>query len=153
MSKVYDEDCRLYLTMLQSNIERMATNCKNCKTWMITMVTAFMALESAVKAVNEWILLGLLPIVLFWYLDAFYLSLERGMRNRERNFINSVNDNKDVSSMLFNFQPLITNTDDVEQGVKATCGVWKTESVWPFYVIPMVVLILLYIAIAFKFCI
>lgn len=150
MSTVYDEDSRLYLTMLQSNIERMATNSKNCKTWMITIVTAFMALESAIQTVNEWILLGLLPIALFWYLDALYLSLERGIRNRERYFINKVNENRDVSGLLFDFQPLTKDTDDVDKGFKSTFGVWKTESILVFYIIPMVVLVLLYIT--FKFC-
>lgn len=146
MSKAYNEDSRLYITMLQSNIERMATNSRNCKAWMITIVTAFMALESAIQNINEWILLGILPVVLFWYLDSFYLSLERGMRNREQAFITAFNKGEDVSNLLFVFQPIKAKSDDIEKGIKETGGVWKTDSIFPFYLTPIVVLILLYIA-------
>ena len=74
---------RQYLEMMQGNIERMATNSSNCKAWMVTIVAAVMALQCSIDALNGWILLGIFPVVLFWYLDVFYLHLERGMRNRE----------------------------------------------------------------------
>lgn len=36
------EPTRHYLSMLQDNITRMATNSANCKTWTITIVTALL---------------------------------------------------------------------------------------------------------------
>ena len=64
-----NDDDHQYLQMLQGNIERMAANSANCKAWMVTIVSALMALQCSVQALNGWILLGLLPIVLFWFLD------------------------------------------------------------------------------------
>lgn len=81
----YNDDDRQYLQMMQSNIERMADNSANCKTWMVAFVTAFMALGSSIAVARYWLLLGIIPILLFWYLDTFYLHLERAMRNRNRN--------------------------------------------------------------------
>lgn len=82
---LYNDDDRQYLQMMQSNIERMAANSANCKTWMVAFVTAFMALGSSIAVARYWLLLGIIPILLFWYLDTFYLHLERAMRNRNRN--------------------------------------------------------------------
>lgn len=83
---ILNDDDRQYLSMLQGNIERMAGNSANCKTWMVTIVSALMALQCSLDDLNRWILLGILPIVLFWYLDVYYLHLERGMRNLETFF-------------------------------------------------------------------
>ena len=63
---LYNDDDRQYLQMMQENIERMAANSSNCKAWMVTIVSAMMALQCSVEALNGWILLGVLPIVLFW---------------------------------------------------------------------------------------
>lgn len=82
---LYNDDDRQYLQMMQNNIERMAANSANCKTWMVAFVTAFMALGSSFAVARYWLLLGIIPILLFWYLDTFYLHLERAMRNRNRN--------------------------------------------------------------------
>ena len=68
-----NDDERQYLEMIQGNIERMAANSANCKTWMVTIVSALMALQCAKPDLNGWILLGILPVFLFWYLDVFYL--------------------------------------------------------------------------------
>lgn len=82
---LYNDDDLQYLQMMQSNIERMAANSANCKTWMVAFVTAFMVLGSSIAVARYWLLLGIIPILLFWYLDTFYLHLERAMRNRNRN--------------------------------------------------------------------
>lgn len=68
-NNIYNDDDRQYLEMMQGNIERMAANSANCKTWMVTIVAAVMALQCSISALNGWILLSILPVVLFWYLD------------------------------------------------------------------------------------
>lgn len=62
---IYNDDDRQYLEMMQGNIERMAANSANCKTWMVTIVAGVMALQCSISALNGWILLGILPVVLF----------------------------------------------------------------------------------------
>lgn len=135
-----NDDDRQYLEMLQGNIERMAANSANCKAWMVTIVSALTALQCSVQALSGWILLGLLPIVLFWYLDVYYLHLERGMRNRETAFLNFLRSHltDGYERMLFDFKPLMIRKkelteEQMRQGLVATDDRWFTKSVIPFY--------------------
>lgn len=137
---LYNDDDRQYLEMMQGSIERMAASSANCKAWMVTIVAAVMALQCSIDALNGWILLGILPVVLFWYLDVFYLHLERGMRNRETVFLNMLRSGQmeGYKEALFNFKPLMIGkkelTDEQKgQGLVATDDRWFTESVKPFY--------------------
>lgn len=146
-----EEDNRQYLGMLQGNIERMAANSANCKTWMVTIVSAMMALQCTVDDLNGWILLGILPIVLFWYLDVYYLHLERGMRNRETVFVNILksNDLAGYEEALFNFKPLMIKKDELtkdkaQEGLVATDDRWLTKSVVPFYGMALVAVVIIW---------
>lgn len=140
MNNFLNDDDRQYLQMLQGNIERMAANSANCKAWMVTIVSALTALQCSVQALNGWILLGLLPIVLFWYLDVYYLHLERGMRNRETAFMNFLRSRQTegYEAMLYDFRPLMIGKKDLtveqkQQGLVATNDRWFSKSVIPFY--------------------
>lgn len=140
-------ECEQYINLLHDIINRMAANSANCKTWMVTIVTAFMALQCSIQSINGWVLLGLLPVILFWYLDAMYLKLERGFRNRERDFMNSIYNAKteeDRSNIsLFNFKVLNNDVNDDKMGFKSTKNVWLSKSVLPFYLVPCVIVLLL----------
>lgn len=139
-ANMLNDDDRQYLEMMQGNIERMAANSANCKTWMVTIVAAVMALQCTMDALNGWIFLGVLPVVLFWYLDVYYLHLERGMRNRETCFLNILRsgDMKGYQEALFNLAPYMIKKENLteelkKQGLVATNDRWITESVIPFY--------------------
>lgn len=139
-NNIYNDDDRQYLEMMQGNIERMAANSANCKTWMVTIVAAVMALQCSISALNGWVLLGILPVVLFWYLDVYYLHLERGMRNRETEFMNILRSGKmeGYQEALFNLAPYMIKKKDLKeemkkQGLVATDDRWLTKSVVPFY--------------------
>ena len=90
MENMLNDDERQYLQMMQDNITRMATNSVNVKTWLVTIVAGILAIGGNIENVNYWLLLAIVPIVVFWYLDAFYLNIERGLRNREQRFLNIV---------------------------------------------------------------
>lgn len=143
-SNIYNDDDRQYLQMMQSNIERMVANSANCKTWMVAFVTAFMALSSSIAVAKYWLLLGIIPILLFWYLDTFYLHLERGMRNRERDFMNKYGGtDEEYKKSLFNFEPLMVKEDDTENGFVSTNNRWFSASTVLFYGIAIVTVIVL----------
>lgn len=143
-TNLYNDDDRQYLQMMQNNIERMATNSANCKTWMVAFVTAFMALSSSIAVNKYWLALGIVPVLLFWYLDTFYLHLERGMRNRERDFLNKRASCKEeeYAKMLFDFKPLMLKEDNVEQELVATNDRWFSKSTAPFYCIALTVVLI-----------
>ena len=87
----YEAQDLQYLQMMQENITRMAVNSANAKTWLVTIVTGFFAIGCSIKDLDWWLLLAIIPIVVFWYIDAYYLSLERALRNREQIYINLMN--------------------------------------------------------------
>lgn len=66
-----------YLSMLQGIINRMAGNSASCKTWTVTLVTALLALQAKAEVHLSYPLLCLIPIVLLYLLDCYYLGLGR----------------------------------------------------------------------------
>ncbi len=66
-----------HLAIMQSVIQRMAANSTYAKTWCITLVSAVLVIV-ADKQRPQYIWLSLVPAILFFDLDAYYLALERG---------------------------------------------------------------------------
>ena len=134
---LYNEDARQYLQMMQENITRMASNSTNCKTWLVTLTTGLLAIGASIETLNGWLFLTLLPIFVFWSMDAYYLKIERGLRNRERLFINIVNadkiDNTAYKEALFNLNPFFSPTREDNAGSVETEKIEWSESVRPFY--------------------
>ena len=66
--------------MIQAVITRMASNSFALKGWAVTLVAGLFALSG--KDANQfYYLVTYIPIVVFWYLDAYYLCQERMYRN------------------------------------------------------------------------
>lgn len=65
-----------HLDYLQAIITRHNTNSFMLKGWTITLLSALLALSGAIKEPNIS-LIALMPIIVFWCLDTFYLSNER----------------------------------------------------------------------------
>lgn len=141
---IYNEDDRQYLQMMQSNIERMAVNSANCKTWLITIVAGFLAIGCGVEALNGWLFLAVIPIFVFWGLDSYYLKLERGMRNRQRYFIYNYGCDDVYGKALYDFKTLECCKDDIEKGYKSTVGVrWTTSECFFYLSLLFVILIVM----------
>ena len=68
-----------HLEFLQTVINRMAGNSFLLKGWTITLIAALFAL-AAKDADKSYILIAYFPLLIFWYLDSYYLSQERGFR-------------------------------------------------------------------------
>lgn len=124
-----EEDVRQHLTMQQDIINRMASNSSNCKTWLVTIIAALTAIQiSRADIVNYgWLLI--IIIVAFWYLDAFYLALERTHRANEKRFVNSLFD-KQIPESIYSFSTKSSNNK-----VKLTLKAMISTSCWPFYLL------------------
>ena len=70
---------RSHLEMLQGVIQRMAENSRSCKLWSITALSAVLFL-AARTGIPWYTLIALIPLLLFFLLDVYYLSLERRFR-------------------------------------------------------------------------
>lgn len=68
-----------HLKMLQANINRFSSNSFRLKQWAVALTLAILAfLSTSDKAPSSTIyLLAIASVVVFWVLDAYYLSLER----------------------------------------------------------------------------
>ena len=162
---MYNEDERQYLQMMQENITRMASNSANAKTWMVTIVAAFLAIGCQIDELGYWLLLALIPIVVFWYIDAFYLRLERQIRNREQQFINFKRGAEDGAlneeDMVFDFRPL--SKDEKEENdkkdlenknlryVETGCQMCN-KSVYPLYLAMIVIVAAITLFININLC-
>jgi hypothetical protein len=68
-----------HLEFLQAAISRMAGNLFLLKGWSITLIAALFAL-SAKDSNKLYMLLAYYPLLVFWVLDGYFLSLERRFR-------------------------------------------------------------------------
>ena len=62
--------------VIQDTIKRMASNSFLMKGWTVTLVVATLLLRGA----RSQVFLAFVPLIAFWYLDAFYLRQERLFR-------------------------------------------------------------------------
>ncbi len=119
------EAVRAHLEIAQSVIQRMAANSSACKAWCITTVSAILVLV-ADKGKPKFALMALIPIVLFWALDVYYLSLEKMFRNSYNSFIHKLHKGKLTAEDLYAIKPGGHLPDAVNAAV-------KSFSIWPIY--------------------
>lgn len=79
-----------HISMMQGIINRMASNSANCKLWCITIMAAILALYFDGKASH--IEYGYFIVGLFYFLDCFYLGLERQFVKAQNDFVKKLND-------------------------------------------------------------
>ena len=73
------EDKIKHLEFIQNIITRMNTNSFQIKEWMITIVSALLALYASSQE-KMYIFVAIVPTLVFWCLDAYYLQQERKFR-------------------------------------------------------------------------
>lgn len=65
-----------HLKLVQAVIERMARNSFALKSWAVLLVSASLAL-GADRADYQFFMVGMLPVLMLWLLDGYYLWQER----------------------------------------------------------------------------
>ncbi|MDD4968025.1 MAG: hypothetical protein PHT07_01205 [Paludibacter sp.] len=90
-----------HINMQQGIINRMAANSASCKTLTITILAAILVLLADKKLCicNMWI--AYIPVALFFFLDCFYLGLERGFTKKQAELIAKINNGTDISKDIF----------------------------------------------------
>ena len=69
-----------HLEFIQNVINRMANNSFIIKGWCITLVVALIALLEKENINKNYIPFSFIPLLFFWFLDAFFLKTERQYR-------------------------------------------------------------------------
>lgn len=138
MNTMFDqESVRHYISLLQENIIRMASNCSSCKTWLITIVSALCALQLANDAINSYLWIALIPTVLFLILDAYYLGQEKRFRDIEAGFVEKLKTGEDVTTELYTFK---------QEGNHSFKYFWKgliSPSTWAMYATVIIIVMLI----------
>lgn len=74
------------IDLIQSIINRMAQNSFMLKGWVITIFVAVIALNVQTERFIQNLTLSIFPLA-FWYIDAYYLYIERNYRKLYENRI------------------------------------------------------------------
>ncbi len=124
-------DVQQYLQMIQDTINRMSSNCSNCKNWALTIVSALLALCVSVIELHGYLYVSIIPVFMFWGLDFYYLLQENKFRKHEEEFIKrySIKDNT-WRDLLYSFNLSIPQTNK-SYALKWHC--FKSYSVLLFY--------------------
>ena len=68
-----------HLELIQAVVNRMANNSFLLKGWSVTLVSALLALAAA-NSDRRFVFVAVLPLLMFWLLDAYFLRQERLFR-------------------------------------------------------------------------
>jgi hypothetical protein len=99
-----DEAVIKHMELYQSIITRLAGNSAGCKNFAIPLITAilgFIVLEKQVALI--W--LSILPILLFYFVDCYYLVLENQFRDSYDHDANKIQKGTFTRNDLFNLNP------------------------------------------------
>ena len=114
-----------HLGMLQSVIQRMASNSTSCKTWCITVVSAILVIV-ADKGKPDYAFIALVPTLLFLVLDAYYLALEKAFRASYADFVKKLHSGVAKAEDLYAVAPIGSHS-------KYQIEALTSFSVWGFY--------------------
>ena len=117
-----------HLEMMQGIISRMAENSRSCKLWCITLVAAILVLVSRTKE-PDYIFIALAPAVLFFFLDSYYLALERAFRKSYDTFVCKLHENRLKESEVYRMASM-----DMGWRLVVWCML-DSLSILPFYTI------------------
>lgn len=131
-----DEDDRHYISLLQENINRMSSNSANCKTWLVTILAALLAIQISLQELQGILWVALIPAILFYVLDSYYLGLERRFIKIEGNFVEHEKTDEDLSTLLYNF-----NTKAIMGDAKATLQSMGSISTFPCYITIILIIV------------
>ncbi len=129
-----------HLEITQGVIQRMAENSRSCKVWCVTLVSAILVLVARTGN-SEHALIALLPTVLFYLLDAYYLGLERGFRDSYEKFVERLHGRRVTESDLYAVAPM----GSTPQGT--IWAMFRSFSVLPFYAVVVATILLAWLVV------
>ncbi len=115
-----------HIKMYQGIIERMAKNSASSKQWCVALISAIFALV-AEKGKVDFAIIAIFPLVLFAFLDTYYLAMERKFVDANNKFLDKLAQQNITVSDLFRVKP--------ERGAlpKAMWSAFWSPATYPFY--------------------
>ncbi|MBE7646730.1 hypothetical protein F7644_12145 [Tenacibaculum finnmarkense genomovar ulcerans] len=131
-----DDNKIKHLEFIQNIITRMNSNSFQLKGMVITIVSALLAVYASNKN-QDFILIAIVPSILFWFLDAYYLQQERKFRGMY-NDVSGVNENPKE------FKPFEMRPDKYIGDKYLYIRVFFSPTIWPIYTVLVFGLLLTY---------
>ena len=128
------------IDLIQGVINRMAHNSFMLKGWLVTIIVAVLALTKDTLLTNKVDYLSLilmLPLIVFWYLDAFFLHKERCYR-KLYDWVIENRKNTDEHLYSLNYMRFEKDVDNI------FC-IMFSKTLFPFYGITAMILIGIFI--------
>lgn len=124
------------IDLIQGVITRMASNSFLLKGWMISIIVAVLALTKDTLLTNNityFSLILCLPLIVFWYLDAFFLRTERAYRKLYDWVIKNRLESDEYTYSL--------NYKRFDKEVDSVFKIMFSKTLFPFYGITSLILI------------
>jgi hypothetical protein len=115
-----------HLDMMQGIINRMSVNSRSCKQWCVVLIAGIFALI-AKQGSAEFAVLALFPLILFCFLDTYYLTLERRIVDANNAFLDKLNDGRLQTNELFKVKT------EREKVISSLVKTSTSLAIWPFY--------------------
>jgi len=130
-----------HLEFIQNVITRMNTNSFQIKGLGITIVAALLAVYASNQKIN-FIFIAILPTIIFWFLDAYYLQQERKFRGLYNDVAGVSKNPKEIK--LFEMRP-----DLYTKGKYCYFNNLFSKTIWIIYLPIIILLITIYFYLKF----
>ncbi len=146
------EECAKYVDILQDNINRVASNSANCKSWLSAMIVGALAIAFSTDVISNRYYFTTLMIVLciltiiFFALDCYYFGYQRHLTYVQRDFVaqckKQPQDKNMIKELLFRNQTMeeYQKKDDWNHWKSIKKG-GQSWSEWPFYAVILALLL------------
>jgi hypothetical protein len=132
----FSDEQMKHLDFIQDAITRMNSNSFQMKSWMLVLVTALLG-SFANTGNKNFVLLALLPTLIFWGLDTYYLQLERKFRGIYNDVTGLSKEPKEIK--------LFAMPINLYEGGKYSFGdVFLSVTILPLYLLVIGILLLIF---------
>lgn len=131
-----NDDQRKHLEFIQHIITRMNTNSFQIKKMAVTVIAAFIAIYVSQKE-TLFLIIPIIPLLIFWALDSYYLQQERKFRAL---YNDAVNEKISVYSM---------NIHKYKKGKYSFFNVFFSDTMFPLYLFIALLLLLIFFGLTF----
>jgi hypothetical protein len=133
------------IDLIQNCINRMAQNSFLIKGWTLTIIAVVLALSEKVIDSTYLCMVLLIPLLSFWYLDAFFLQTEKMYREMYVWVLDARK--KGDSSFLYDLNP-----HRFEEKVDSIWKIMRSITLRVFYGIPFIIILGIVVYHFFKIC-
>lgn len=132
------ENKRSHLNMIQQIITRMGNNSFSLKGWSVGIMIAIYAFAG--KNEHKAVIVTLIPLIVFWFLDTYYLMLERKFRELYNEVRLKKEDDIDFD---MNFNNIKISMKDIKK--YGFVNVFFSKTILSFYLVCIITTLIIYL--------